>query len=73
MRHASVSVPLAPIRVPSQSHLPRVSCWSRLSADDKGDNEMLPEAVHRSPGICLENPSPFDHLDIPLCLKCVLD
>ena len=22
-------------------------------ANDKGDNEMIPEAVHRSPGICL--------------------
>ena len=26
---------------------------SRLSANDTGDNEMTPEAVHRSPGIYL--------------------
>ena len=34
-------------------HLPQVS------ANDKGDNEMIPGTVHRSPGICLraeENP-----------------
>ena len=24
-----------------------------LVANDMGDNEMIPEAVHRSPGICL--------------------
>ena len=26
---------------------------SRLSVNDKGDNEMIPAAVHRSPGIYL--------------------
>ena len=31
-------------------HLPRVS---RLSVNYKGDNDMLPEAVHRYPGIYL--------------------
>ena len=29
------------------------SQFSRLLANDKGDNEMIPGAVHRSPGICL--------------------
>ena len=28
----------------------RVSRQSRLSAGDKGDNEIIPGAVHRSPG-----------------------
>ena len=40
----------------ANDHLPRVS---RLSANNNGDNEMIPEAVHRSPGIYLtteENP-----------------
>ena len=34
-------------------------CQSRLSANNKGHNEMIPEAVHRSPGVYLtaeENP-----------------
>ena len=42
-----------------KGHLPRVSYQSRLSADERGNNEMIPGAVHRSPGICLtveENP-----------------
>ena len=33
-----------------RGHLPRLS---RLLASDKGDNEMIPEAEHRSPVICL--------------------
>ena len=40
----------------AKGHLPRVSCHSRQSrqfAKDKGD-EMILEAVHRSPGICKE-------------------
>ena len=40
-------------------HLPRASRQSHLSNNDKGDNGMIPGAVHRSPGICLtaeENP-----------------
>ena len=27
---------------------------TRLSANDTGDNEMIPESVHRSPGIILQ-------------------
>jgi hypothetical protein len=38
---------------PGKSHLPRVSHQSRLSANDKGYNEMISEDVHRTPGICL--------------------
>ena len=57
--HASVAVPADPVRVPSQSYLPRVSRQSRLSAHDKDNNETIQGAVHRSPGIYLtveENP-----------------
>ena len=42
-----------------EDHLPRVSRQSRLSDNDKGDNDIIPEAVQTSPGICLtaeENP-----------------
>ena len=31
-----------------------------MSANDKGDNKLIPETVHKSPGICLtieKNPS----------------
>ena len=41
----------APVRVSANDHLPRVSRQSRPSANDKGDNEMIPGALHRSPGI----------------------
>ena len=53
----SVAVPPAPVRVPNQRPLaPSVASV----ANDKGDNEMILGAVHRSSGICLtteENPS----------------
>ena len=49
-------VPPAPVRVSSQRPLvPSVACHCR----DKGDNEMMLGAVHRSPVTCLtaeENP-----------------
>ena len=51
-----MAVPPAPLRVPSQRLLPPNVA---LVANDKGDNEMIPGAAHRSPGICLtaeENP-----------------
>ena len=55
----SVKVPPAPVRVPSQSPLaPSVASVTSV-ANDKGDNEMILEAVNRSPSICLtaeENP-----------------
>ena len=46
-------MPPAPVRVPSQKPLaPSVASVTSL-ANDKGDNEMILGAVHRSPGICL--------------------
>ena len=49
----SVAVPPAPVRVPSQRQLaPSVALVTSV-ANDKGDNEMILGAVHRSPGICL--------------------
>ena len=51
-----MAVPPAPVRVPSQRPIvPNVTSV----ANNKGDNEMIPGAVHRSPGIRLtaeENP-----------------
>ena len=43
----------------ANGHLSWVSCQSCRSAGDKGDNEVIQEAMHRSPGIYLmavENP-----------------
>ena len=55
----SVAMPPAPVRVPSQRVLaPSVASVTSV-ANDKGDNEMILGAVHKSPGICLtaeENP-----------------
>ena len=46
-------MPPAPVRVPSQRSL-APSVVSVTSVDnDKGDNEMVLGAVHRSSGICL--------------------
>ena len=50
----SVVVPPAPVWVPTQSPLvPSVSSVTSV-ANDKGDIEMIPGAVHISPGICLK-------------------
>ena len=52
-------VPPAPIWVPSQRPLAPSVILGMSVANDKGDNEIIPEAVHISPGICLtaeENP-----------------
>ena len=47
---SSVGVPPVPVRDPSRRPLaPSVTSV----ANDKSDNEMIPGAVHRSPGICL--------------------
>ena len=49
----SVAVPPALVRVPSQRpHAPIVASVTSV-ANDKGDNEMILAAVHRSPDICL--------------------
>ena len=56
---ASVAVPAAPVRVPSQRLLAPSIASATSVANDMRDNEMIPGAVHRSPGICLkteENP-----------------
>ena len=57
--HASVAVPAAPVGGPSQRPLaPSIASVPSVT-NDKGDNEMILGAVHRSPGICLtaeENP-----------------
>jgi hypothetical protein len=46
-------VPPAPVQVPNQRPL-GTNVTSFLSvASDEGDNEMIPEAVHRSPVNCL--------------------
>ena len=46
-----MAVPPAPVRVPSQRPL-ALSVTSVMSvANDKGDNEIILGAVHRSPGI----------------------
>ena len=48
-----MAVPPAPVRVSSQRPLaPSVASVTSV-ANDKGDNEMILGAVHRSPGICL--------------------
>ena len=52
-----MAVPPPPVRVSSQRSL--VSSVASVTSNDKGDNEMIPGAVHRSPGLCLtteENP-----------------
>ena len=48
-----MAVPPAPVRVPSQRSLPPSVTSVMSVANDKGDNELIPGAAHRSPGICL--------------------
>ena len=50
---ASVAVPPAPVRVPRQRPLAPSVASVKSVANDKDDNEMILETVHRSPGICL--------------------
>ena len=53
-----MAVPPGSVRIPRQTAL-TPSVTSVTSLANKGDNEMIPEAVDRSPGICLtaeENP-----------------
>ena len=48
-----MTVPPAPVRVPGRKSLaPSVTSVTSV-ANDKGDNEMIPGAVQRSPGIFL--------------------
>ena len=64
------AVPAAPVRVSSQRSLaPSVASVTSV-AIDKGDNEMILGAVHRSPGICLtaeENPRKPQLRDYGIC------
>ena len=56
--YCCLRVPPAPVQVPSQRLLAPSVASVTLVANDKGDNEMVLWAVHRS-GICLtaeENP-----------------
>ena len=47
-----MAVPPPPVRVPSQRSLvPNVTSVTSV-ANDKGDYEMIPRSVNRSPGIC---------------------
>ena len=51
--HAAKKKPPAPVRVPGQRPLaPSVTSVTSV-ANGKGDNEMIPGAVDRSPGIWL--------------------
>ena len=53
----------APVRVPNQRKLaPSVTSV----ANDKGDNKMVPGAVHRSPGICLSAEENFFYCSVVL-------
>ena len=54
-----MAVPPVPVRVPSPRPLAPIVASLTSVANDKGDNEMILGAVHRSPGIWLtaeENP-----------------
>ena len=42
----------------AKGHLPQMLRQSRLSANDKGDNEVKPEPVHWSPSICITAEKP---------------
>jgi hypothetical protein len=48
-----VAVPSAPVRVPSQRPLAPSVASVTLVVNNKGDDEMILGAVHKSPGICL--------------------
>ena len=64
---ASVALPPALSGFLSNYHFPRVKRQLHQSADEKGDNEMKPEAVHKHPGIYLmvdENPG-IPHSKMP--------
>ena len=49
----SVAVPPAPVRAPCQRPLAPSVALVTLVANYKSDNEIILQAVHRSPGICL--------------------
>ena len=51
MLNVNVALPLASVRIPSQRKFAHYATLSRLSANCKGDNEMIPEALFRPPDI----------------------
>ena len=57
-----VAVPPAPVRVPSQRSIAPSVVSVMSVANDKGDNEMILGAVHRSPGIALQPRKTPDNL-----------
>ena len=68
-----MTVPLAPVQFPSQMPLaPSITAVTSF-VNDKGHNEKIPGAVHRSPGIFLKaeetpgKPHLGDHLMKGLC------
>ena len=63
-----MAVPTALVRVPSQRPLTPSARLVTSVAYDKGDNEMLPEAVHRSPGICLTDEENLGKPQLEDCL-----
>ena len=48
-----MAVPAVPVWVPSQRPLAPSVTSVKSVANDKGDNEGILGAVHKSPGICL--------------------
>ena len=58
---ASMAVPPAHAGFLAEYHLPR---FLYLSANDKGNNEMKPKALHRSPCICVSWGKPRKTSDI---------
>ena len=70
-----MAVPAAPVLVPSQRPLAPIATSVTSVANEEGDNEMIPRAVHRSPGICLTaeeylgKPQLGDHLMKGLCYQ----
>ena len=73
MFEASVAVPPAPVRVPSQRPLATSVASVKYVGNDVGDNDMIPGVVFRSPGIFLTaeespgKPLPGDRLMKGLC------
>ena len=60
-----MAVPTAPVRVPGQRPLaPSVTSIT----NDKGDNEMVPGTVHRSPDVCLTAEKNPGKPQLGLCL-----
>ena len=63
----------APVRVSSQRPLAPSVTSAPSVANDKGDNEMIPGAMHRIPGICIKTeenagkPQPEEGLMKGLC------